>query len=180
MPEQDAATPQSAGAFERLAGKAKQTVGRLLGRGDLAEEGALQEAKGEAASRAARSAADADQRQREAEVAGEVDANRLEQERVDAQLTADRRAAEIERENEAGQAAADQEFARREAQVRIEAHHEAETIERRERMADATRLEGALDADALAERGDRAEATAAALEDAQHELEHNQTGEQTR
>jgi uncharacterized protein YjbJ (UPF0337 family) len=177
MSEPEAPSPQAGDVFKKVAGKAKKAVGRLLGNDDLAVEGELQEAQVETSSQAARLAADADQRQREADLAAQVDSNRVEQERIDAQLLAEQREAQIERENEAAQAAVDQEFARRGAQVTNEAHRQDEVIHRRERVAEATRLEGALDAEALAQEADRAAATAEALQDAQHELERHETGE---
>ena len=57
------------GTLTKLTAKAKQTVGRLIGDRDLAAEGELSEARVEAANDAARLTADAEQRQREADLA---------------------------------------------------------------------------------------------------------------
>jgi uncharacterized protein YjbJ (UPF0337 family) len=177
MSEHDTAGVQPGGLFEKVAAKAKQVVGRITGNDDLAEEGELQEVKVETASEAARRAAEADQRQREADVAADVEANRVEQQRVDAELLVAERDAQIEREHKAETAAVDHEFTRRSAEVRDQAHQDDETIRQEERVAAATRIDGALDADAIAHEANRAEATADALHATQHELEREQNGE---
>jgi uncharacterized protein YjbJ (UPF0337 family) len=165
------------GLFEKVAAKAKKAVGRLTGNDDLAEEGELQQGKVDAASEAARRAAEAEQRQREADVAADIEANRIEQHRVDAELLVAERDAQIEREHKAEDAAVDHDFTRRTAEVRDRARRDDETIQQEERVAAAARLDGALDAGAIAHEANRAEATANALHDAQHELEREQTGE---
>ena len=176
MSEHEMSGSPSGGLFEKVAAKAKQAVGRLTRNDDLAQEGELQEVKVDVASEAARRAAEAEQRQREADVAADVEANRVEQLRVDAELSAAERDAQIEREHKAQDAEVDHDFARRAAEVRDRARHDDETIRQEERAAAATRLDGALDADAVAHEANRAEATAEALHDAQHELERKQTG----
>jgi uncharacterized protein YjbJ (UPF0337 family) len=177
MSEHDTSGVQPGGLFEKVAAKAKKVVGRITGNDDLSEEGELQEVKVDAASDAARRTAEAEQRQREADVAADVEANRIEQERVDAELMVAERDAQIEREHKAQDAAVDHEFTRRSAEVRDQARHDEETIRQEERVAAATRIDGALDADAIAHEANRAEATADALHAAQHELEREQTGE---
>ena len=177
MSEHEVSGPQPGGVFEKVAAKAKTALGRLSGNDDLAEEGELQQAKVETASEAARLAADAEQRQREADVAAEVEANRVERQRIDAELSVAEREAQLEREHKAADAAVDHEFARRAAEVSDHARHDDETIRHEEGAVAATRIDGALEASAIAQEANRAEATADALHAAQHELKRQQTGE---
>jgi uncharacterized protein YjbJ (UPF0337 family) len=177
MSEHQTSGSHPRGLFETVAAKAKKAVGRLTGNNDLAREGELQEVKVEAASEAARRAADAEQRRRETDVAADLEANRVEQQRVGAELLVAERDAQIEREHKAEHAAADHEFNRRSAEVRDRARRDDETIRQEERVTADTRLDGALDAVAVAQEASRAEASADALHTARHELEREQTGE---
>ena len=177
MSEHEASGLQPAGVFEKVAAKAKKAVGRLIGNDDLTEEGELQQAKIETASEAARLASDAEQRQREADLAAEVESNRIEQQRVHAELSVAEREAQVEREHEAADAAVDDEFSRRTAEVNDQARQDVETIRQEEGAVAATRFDGAVEATAIAQEANRTEATADALHDAQHELERQQTGE---
>src|SRR6478672_12300184 len=98
MSEHETSGIQPGGLFEKVAAKAKKAMGRLTGDDDLVEEGELQRVKVDAASEADHRAAEAEQRQREADVAADVEANRIEQQRVEAELLAAERDAQIERD----------------------------------------------------------------------------------
>jgi uncharacterized protein YjbJ (UPF0337 family) len=86
--------PLAGGSLGKLAGRAKEMAGNLLGRRDLGREGRLQRVGVEAEERADRKAEVADRRAEEAGVAERRAAN--ERERREAELTATQLAAEDE------------------------------------------------------------------------------------
>ena len=177
MSEHEVPGQRSSGVFEKVAAKAKKTVGRLMGNQDLTEEGELQEAKAETAEDATRLTTEAEQRQREADVAAEQEANRIEQERVQADLARAEREEQIERDRKVEEARVDNESARRRAAVNDQARHDDEMIEHGEQATVAARIDGALEATAISQEAKQAEAAAEALDAAQRELERQQTGE---
>ena len=102
MPEE---TPvPSGGLFDKLARKAKQAVGRIAGNHDLAEEGSLQAQKANTAIEVTRLQAEADQAEREPEVAAERERNQVEQARVEAEIAERGRTEQIAGEERAAKA----------------------------------------------------------------------------
>ena len=170
------ASGRSSGLFEKVAAKAKQTVGRLIGDQDLAEEGELQQTKAETAADAARLTAEAEQRKREADLAAAQEANLVAQQHADAELARLERQEQVEREHHAQQAHVDQQFARRQAMADDQARRDDEAIKQEERAIVAARIDGAVEAAEISQEAKEAEAAAAALDAAQQELERQQTG----
>jgi uncharacterized protein YjbJ (UPF0337 family) len=104
MTEQEAT---SGGTIGKLAGRAKELAGTVLGRDDLHREGRLQQAQGKAEKDAATLAAAAEQKEKEAELeeekAGAAAERRqveIEAAEIDAEEQAERKLAEEQREAE--------------------------------------------------------------------------------
>jgi len=117
------------GPLGKLAGRAKEAAGSILGREDLQREGKLQQVQSEAEREAAERAAEAEQKEREAELAeerAEVESERREVELEAGKAAADERA-ERQLAEEKRAAAAEQAGGRREA---AEAEQEARRAER--------------------------------------------------
>lgn len=157
--------------FDKVAGKAKEVVGTVIGDETLVEEGELQQRKAATAKTAAELAAEAEQREAQAEVTAEQAANRVEQQRVAAELAERTRVQQLERERTEAEAAIEREAAQRE--VALERQHAVE-----ERVLDARETEVVVDladdareAAAIELEAKRANAAADALESAQRNLE---------
>ena len=171
MSEQESPQHVGGGVFEKVAGRAKAVVGRLIGNDDLAEEGELQQAKVQTAQEAAVLSDEAEQRDREAELAAEQEANRIERERVEAELAEIERDEQIERERHAEITKIEQHAARSRAVASDQAGHDDDVLRRREQAIVAAHVEGVIEADGLDQEARRAEAAADALEAAQRDLE---------
>jgi uncharacterized protein YjbJ (UPF0337 family) len=167
---------RSGGLFEKVAGKAKEAVGSLIGNDDLASEGRLQQTKAEKAAEAERLAAQAEQADEQAEVAAAAETNRIEQQRVNGELAERERLQQIERDKTAAQAEVERNAQRREAVIERQAEAEEAVIERHEVDAVAERIDGQVEAAEIAQEAKRAAAAAEALDAAQRELERQQTG----
>ena len=167
MPEDTPDT--SGGVLDKLAGKAKQVVGNIVGNETLAEEGSLQERKADTALDATRLAAEAEQAEREADLAAEQEQNRLDQARVEAELAEQTRADQIEREEAAERAAVADEAARKEAAAAQAAQAEQARLDRKQAEVVADRIDGAQKAAQIEQDARRAEATADALDAAQQQ-----------
>lgn len=165
--------PQHPGGsvFEKVAGRAKAVVGRLIGNDDLAEEGELQQAKAETAKEAAVLMDEAEQRNREAELAAEQEANRIDRERAEAELAKIAREEQIERERQGEITRIEQQAATSRAVVSDQARHDDDVLRQREHAAVAAHVDGVIEAGAIKQEAKQAEAIANALETAQRELE---------
>ena len=167
MPEE---TPvPSGGLFDKLAGKAKQAVGRMAGNQDLAEEGSLQTQKAETAIEATRLQAEADQAEREAELAAERERNQVEQARVEAELAERERTEQIAGEERAAKADVAELDARKQEAAAAQERAERDALERKEVDAVAERIDGAQQAAEIDAEARQAEAVADALAAAQRE-----------
>lgn len=118
MREQEAT---AGGAIGKLAGRAKELAGAVLGRDDLHREGKLQQAQSEAEQDAAKLAAEARQKEGEAE---------LEQEKAGA--AAERRQVEIE----AGEIESEERAERRLAEEKREAELESADLKQKAQRAE--------------------------------------------
>ena len=174
MPEESPDTRR--GVLDKLAAKAKQAVGSLVGNETLAEEGALQERKADTAKDATRLTAEAQQAEREADLTAEQEENRLEQARIEAELAEQTRADEIEREERAERAAVAADVARKEATAAQQEQAEEARLDRQEADVVAERIDGAQEAAEIDEDARRAEAVADALDAAQRNLDQQTTG----
>ena len=88
------------GPLGKLAGKAKEAAGSVLGNEQLAREGRLQQAQAEAEAEAAQAGAEAQQREAETEVEAAKAENELERERLQTELAAKEREAAIDRDEQ--------------------------------------------------------------------------------
>src|SRR4051812_40840364 len=88
------------GVLGRIAGKAKETAGTVLGNDELAREGRLQQAQSEAEIAARREETEAKQREAEADLEAERTDTEAERERLRAEIAEQDREAEIERERQ--------------------------------------------------------------------------------
>ena len=95
VPEETAGGP-----LGKLAGKAKETAGAILGDEELAREGRLQQAQAEAEAEATQAEAEARLREAETEVEAAGANNELERERLKAELAAEEREAAIDRDQQ--------------------------------------------------------------------------------
>lgn len=177
MSEQKSPQPAASGLLEKIVGKTKKVVGRVVGNDDLAEEGELQHAKAETAEDAARLVAEAEQRDREADLAAEQTANRIEQERVEAELSRIEREDEIEREHDAEKMKIDQQSAHARDVAVDQARSVDQMIRKQEHDVDAARLDGVVEAATIAQRAKLASSAADALDAAKKDLEHHPNGE---
>jgi uncharacterized protein YjbJ (UPF0337 family) len=178
MSEQENIQHAGGSVFEKVAGRAKAVVGRLVGNDDLAEEGDLQQAKAQAAKEAALLMDEAEQRDREAELAAEQETNRIERQRVEAELAEIEREEQIERERRGELKKIEQQAARSRAIVSKQARHDDEVLRQREQDAVAAHVDGVIDAAAIKQAANQAEAVADALESAQRDLAR-ENGEST-
>jgi uncharacterized protein YjbJ (UPF0337 family) len=134
------------GLVGKLAGKAKEAAGSLVGDSDMAREGRLQQAQSDAEAAASRFHEEAALREQEAELAEEKTEAELERQRLENEVAAQEREQQI---------AQDRQQAEREA--RVEAGDEQAEAER-------ARAAQASVAESTAERGER-ERLAAAKEE---------------
>src|SRR5688572_15880094 len=100
MTDPKAPEETAGGPLGKLAGKAKEAAGSVLGDEALAREGRLQQAQADADAQAAQAGAEAEQRQAEAEVDGAQVENELERERLRTELAAEDREAAIDRDEQ--------------------------------------------------------------------------------
>jgi uncharacterized protein YjbJ (UPF0337 family) len=112
------------GALGKLAGRAKETAGELLGRDDIAREGRLQQAGADADMEARTLAEEARDERAEADLEARKADNDAERTRLEAEAGAERREAQIEADADRAQAQADL----REAEAR-RAEARADTID---------------------------------------------------
>ena len=170
MSEQENRQHAGGSVFEKVAGRAKAAVGRLIGNDDLAEEGELQQAKAQTAKEAAGLIDEAEQRNREAELAAEQEANRIERERAEAELAGIEREEQIERERLGEITRVEQQAARSRAVASDQARHDDEALQQREQAVVAAHIDGVIEAAAIKQDAKQAEAVADALEAAQQDL----------
>lgn len=157
--------------FDKVAGKAKEVVGAVIGDEDLAQEGELQQEKARAAKAAVELTAEAEQREAEAELKAEITQNRLEQQQVAADLAERTREQQLERERAATQAAVDREALEREAAVRREQLAAERAIDAQETEVVVDLVEDVSAAKEIEREAKQAEQAAEALSSAQRNLE---------
>ncbi|HVE94304.1 MAG TPA: hypothetical protein VNB24_05240 [Acidimicrobiales bacterium] len=157
--------------FDKVAGKAKEVVGAVIGDDDLAQEGELQQEKARAAKAAAELTAEAEQRDAEAALKAEVTQNRLEQQQVAADLAERTREQQLERERAAAQSGVEREALDREAAVRREAEAAQRILDAKESAVVVDLVDDASVATEIEQEAERAERAAEALSSAQRNLE---------
>ena len=156
------------GLADKVAGKVKAAAGGLLGRPDLAEEGELQQSKAAQAEEAARQA---EQAADEAHARAELEANAVDQARVDAELDQAGRLEGIDRQQDEAQTRA-----RAGADRQCEAHsrHEAAervALDRQEESIDAGEAASRRRADEIEREAAEAQRAADALAGARKNIE---------
>ena len=98
MTDPDASETTAGGPLGRLIGKAKEVAGKVIGQGDLAREGRLQQAQADAEARAQGRTAHAEQLQSEQQLEAAKQENELERQRLQTEIAATERDAALERE----------------------------------------------------------------------------------
>lgn len=158
-------TEQTAeGTLGRVIGKAKETVGAVLGRDDLVQEGALQQGAANAAVEAQRQADLAAEREKQSDIERRRIEAETERQRLEAQAEADRREAAITQQRiaEQQQARADEDQEQLQvdsAQARAKAQIDAQENAAADKLVRDAREVARLESEAR-----RAEATAAAID----------------
>lgn len=157
--------------FDKVAGKAKEVVGAVIGNEDLAQEGELQQEKARAGKAAVELTAEAEQREAEAELKAEVTQNRLEQQQVAADLAERTREQQLERERAEKQAAVEREALAREAALQREHAAAERVIDAQESEVVVDLVEDVSAAADIEREAKQAERAAEALNSAQRNLE---------
>ena len=136
----DPETPETTtgGALGKVVGKAKEMVGKAIGEDDLAREGRLQQAQGEAEAVAQRHSAQAKLSEVEQRVEAEKRENALERERLQTEIASSEREKELDRERQRAEQETDRRA--RESAAAIEQNRRAE-----ESVAAATERRAAAD-----------------------------------
>ena len=104
MTDQENPERTAGGLVGRIAGKAKEAAGSLIGNGDLAREGRLQQAQVDAEADAPRSDAEAQQRDAEAKLQADKTETEIERQRLQNEVAAQEREQQIERDRARGRA----------------------------------------------------------------------------
>lgn len=157
--------------FDKVAGKAKEVVGAVIGDEDLAQEGELQQAKARAAKAAVDLSAEAEQREAEAQLKAELTQNQIEQQQVDADLAERTRETQLEHERAAAQTEIEGEAREREAALRRQHASEERVIDAQEEDVVVDLVDDASAAAGIEREAERAEKAAEALSSAQRNLE---------
>src|SRR3954462_1762873 len=105
------------GLVGKLAGKAKEAAGSVIGNDDLAREGRLQDAQSEQELEARREEAEARQREQEAEVESERAETERERERLQHEVAEERREEAAERDRQAAEQRAQTETTKEQARA---------------------------------------------------------------
>ena len=174
MPE-DTPTP-SGGLLDKLAGKTKQALGKVTGNEELIDEGALQTQKAKTTAEVARLQAEAEQAEREAELAAAQETNRVEQARVEADLAERERTGQIARDEQVAKAEVAELDTRKHEVAAAQERAEEAALRRKEVVAMNERIDGAHEAAKIDAEARQAEAVADALDAAQQNLNQQSTG----
>lgn len=148
------------GAFGKLAGKAKEAAGAIVGNDDLAREGRLQQAQSEAEIDAQRNAAEAEQRREEANLVEEKTEVELERQRLQNEVTAQEREDQIERDRQAAERQAAAQAQRKQAVAEEERRTLESAADSAEERAERERLAAAKESIRLEQEAQQAEAAA--------------------
>ncbi len=152
------------GLAGRAVGKAKEVAGEVTGNEDLAREGRLQQAQGEAADDAAEARKDAEQAAAEARLEDEKAHVEEERQLLDTELAETRREDQIEADLGRAEQAADQRAADEIAAADSERRAQETIAERTDKLADAERREQGRAALELEDEARQAELRAEALD----------------
>ena len=115
MTDQETSEQTTGGLIGKLAGKAKEATGTLVGNGALAREGRLQQAQVDAQTDADAKAAEAKQRDAEASLEAEKAGHELERQRLQNEVAAQTREEQIERDRREAEDKAHAEAVRQQA-----------------------------------------------------------------
>lgn len=152
------------GLLGKVAGKAKEAVGSVLGNDELEREGKLQHAASEAEVTAARKAEEAEQEKAKAELLASKQENEVERQRLQNEIAAKEREAAIEQDKARAEAQVETEAARRKAAVEGGKQMQETAADVTEQRAAQDRVEDARDAARLEQEARRAEAVANAID----------------
>jgi uncharacterized protein YjbJ (UPF0337 family) len=164
LTESENSEQTAGGLVGKLAGKVKEATGSLVGNGDLAREGRMQQAQVDAETEAERHAAEAEHRADEAALAQEKTETELERRRLQNEVAASEREQQIEQDRERAERQAAAEAARKQAEAERQRSAEESIAESAEQRAERERLEAAKDEIRLEQRAREAEANANAID----------------
>lgn len=156
--------PTRGGLAGKLAGRAKEMAGSVIGNQDLAREGRLQQAQVEAEADAQIAAERAKQAEAEAELQTERTENEIERERLENEIAAREREDAIERDRVAAEQAAQVEAGREKAATSAKERLQERGADLAERAAEAERIAAAQQAARLERQANDAKATADAID----------------
>jgi uncharacterized protein YjbJ (UPF0337 family) len=162
LTDQENSERTSGGFVGKLAGKAKEAAGSLLGNDDLAREGRLQEAQVEAEADAERSAGEAKQRADEAALKQEMDETELERQRLQNEVATREREHQIERDRQEAEREARAEGQRKQADAERHREVQESIAESAAQRAERERLDTAKEEIRLEQQAREAEASATA------------------
>jgi uncharacterized protein YjbJ (UPF0337 family) len=160
----DTSEEVAGGLAGRLAGKAKQAAGAVLGDDDMAREGRLQEAKVDQEREAAREAAEARQAEGQAELEAERAATEEERRRLETEEATAQREAAAERDRIEQERAAEERARRERAEAAALERSGTAAADATERAAEQQRVREEADAARLEQEARQAEARADMLD----------------
>jgi uncharacterized protein YjbJ (UPF0337 family) len=148
----------------KLAGKAKEAAGSLVGDNDLAREGRLQQAQVDAETQAERYAGEAEQRADEAALAQAKTETELERERLETEVAAQEREDRIERDRQKAEGEAQAQAQRKQADAERQREVEESTAQSTAQAAENERLSTAKQEIRLEQQAREAEGKANAMD----------------
>jgi uncharacterized protein YjbJ (UPF0337 family) len=164
LTDQETSERTAGGLIGKLAGKAKEATGTVIGNDALAREGRLQQAQVDAQSAANAKAAEAKQRDAEASLEAEKAETALERQRLQNQVAAETRDEQIESDRRAAENKANADALRQHANAESQRHAQESAAADAEKRAEHERLMAAEEAVRLEQQARRAEAQAQAID----------------
>jgi uncharacterized protein YjbJ (UPF0337 family) len=164
LTDQEHSERTTGGLVGKLAGKAKEATGSLVGNNNLAREGRLQQAQVEAETEADRVAAEATQSAEEAALGQQKRETALERQRLQNEAAAHERDQQIERDRQAAEVEARAEAERKQAEAERQRSVEASAANSATGRAEHDRLAAAKDEIRLEQQAREAEARAIAID----------------
>jgi uncharacterized protein YjbJ (UPF0337 family) len=160
-------TASGGGPLDRLKGKVKEVAGSILGNQDLREEGQLHQARANAEQEAQREAAQADQRQTEAQLAIKEKELAAERQQLMAEQAAESDRQRVEHDRRQAERQIERDFTQREAALDNEKQSQQWATIQAEAAALRERHDAEADAGRIDQAAEQARHAAARLDTAQ-------------
>jgi uncharacterized protein YjbJ (UPF0337 family) len=160
LTDQQNSEQTAGGLVGKFAGKAKEAAGSLVGNGELAREGRLQQAQVDAEADAHREAAEAKQRDQEASLAADMTDTEIERDRLQNEVAAQERERKIESDRQEAEREARSEAQRQQSAAETQREAQESAAAGAEQRAERERLAAAKEAIRLEHQARRAEAEA--------------------